>query len=131
MNRKSYLILALAALASLLLLASCSKGGKTDDTTSADTSKETEAVTAIPRYDYMDAEVAPDVQIDRADTQACSDTICAAVMPSGAAMIHINLIFLGLLRLIIFIASMAEPPVASMGSRTITSRSSISEGSLL
>lgn len=67
MNRKSYLILALAALASLLLLASCSKGGKTDDTTSADTSKETEAVTAIPRYDYMDAEVAPDVQIDRAD----------------------------------------------------------------
>ena len=68
MNRKSFLILAVASLASLLLLASCNKGGETTDTTaSSDTSKETEAVTAIPRYDYMDAEVAPDVEIDRAD----------------------------------------------------------------
>jgi trigger factor len=67
MNRKSILIVALAALASLLLLASCNKGGNNPDTTDTDTSKETEAVTAIPRYDYMDAEVAPDVEIDRAD----------------------------------------------------------------
>ena len=67
MNRKTLFALALTALASLLLLASCSKGGDTTDTTSSGTSKETEAVTAIPRYDYMDAEVAPDVEIDRAD----------------------------------------------------------------
>ncbi len=68
MNRKILWILALLSLASLLLLASCKQGGDTADTTaSSDTSKETEAVTAIPRYDYMDAVVAPDVTIDRAD----------------------------------------------------------------
>ena len=68
MNRKLYLILALLMLASLLLLASCNKGGETTDTTASDTTAaETEATTAIPRYDYMDAVVAPDVEIDRAD----------------------------------------------------------------
>lgn len=68
MNRKSLLILALASLASLLLLASCNKGGETTDTTVSDTTAaETEATTAIPRYDYMDADVAPDVEIDKAD----------------------------------------------------------------
>ena len=68
MKRTSLLILALAMLASLLLLASCKKGGETTDTTaSTDTTAETEATTAIPRYDYMEAEVAPDVEIDRAD----------------------------------------------------------------
>ena len=68
MKRTSLLILALAMLASLLLLASCKKGGETTDTTaSAGTTAETEATTAIPRYDYMEAEVAPDVEIDRAD----------------------------------------------------------------
>ena len=75
MNRKTFLILALACLASLLLLASCNKGGDTTDTTSSDTAKETEAVTAIPRYDYMDAEVAPDVEIDRADYAGITLTI--------------------------------------------------------
>ena len=75
MNRKTFLILALAGLASLLLLASCNKGGDTTDTTSSDTAKETEAVTAIPRYDYMDAEVAPDVEIDRADYAGITLTI--------------------------------------------------------
>jgi trigger factor len=68
MNRKLYLIAALLMLASLLTLASCNKGGESTDTTASDTtSAETEATTAIPRYDYMDAEVAPDVEIDRAD----------------------------------------------------------------
>ena len=75
MNRKTFLILALACLASLLLLASCNKGGDTTDTTSSDTAKETEAVTAIPRYDYMEAEVAPDVEIDRADYVGITLTI--------------------------------------------------------
>ena len=75
MNRKTFLILALACLASLLLLASCNKGGDTTDTTSSDTAKETEAVTAIPRYDYMEAEVAPDVAIDRADYVGITLTI--------------------------------------------------------
>ena len=67
MKRTSLLILALAMLASLLLLASCNKGGETTDTTASTTATETEATTAIPRYDYMEAEVAPDVEIDRAD----------------------------------------------------------------
>ena len=68
MKRTSLLILALAMLASLLLLASCNKGGDTTDTTaSSGSTAETEATTAIPRYDYMEAEVAPNVTIDRAD----------------------------------------------------------------
>ena len=67
MKRTSLLILALAMLASLLLLASCNKGAETTDTTASTTATETEATTAIPRYDYMEAEVAPDVEIDRAD----------------------------------------------------------------
>ena len=75
MNRKTFLILALAGLASLLLLASCNKGGDTTDTTSSDTAKETEAVTAIPRYDYMEAEVAPDVEINREDYVGITLTI--------------------------------------------------------
>ena len=75
MNRKLSLILALLTLASLLALASCNKGGETTDTTSSDTAKETEAVTAIPRYDYMDAEVAPDVTIDRADYTGITLTV--------------------------------------------------------
>ena len=75
MNRKTFLILALAGLASLLLLASCNKGGDTTETTASSTATETEAVTAIPRYDYMDAEVAPDVEIDRADYAGITLTI--------------------------------------------------------
>ncbi len=78
MNRKAILLLALASLASLLLLASCRDGGTTDETgtgTGTGTTTETEAVTAIPRYDYMDAEVAPDVTIDRADYVGITLTI--------------------------------------------------------
>lgn len=76
MNRKLYLILALLMLASLLLLASCNKGGETTDTTASDTTAtETEATTAIPRYDYMDAVVAPDVEIDRADYMGITLTV--------------------------------------------------------
>ena len=76
MNRKLYLILALLMLASLLLLASCNKGGETTDTTASDTTAaETEATTAIPRYDYMDAVVAPDVEIDRTDYTGITLTV--------------------------------------------------------
>ena len=72
MNRKLSWILAILSLMSLLLLASCKDGSQTDETgtgtgTGSGTTAETEAVTAIPRYDYMDAVVAPDVEIDRAD----------------------------------------------------------------
>ena len=70
MNRKLSWILAILSLMSLLLLASCKDGSQTDETgtgTDSGTTAETEAVTAIPRYDYMDAVVAPDVEIDRAD----------------------------------------------------------------
>ena len=70
MNRKLIWILAILSLASLLLLASC-KGGKGEEGTGTDTaggtSAETEAATAIPRYDYIEAEVSPNVDIDRAD----------------------------------------------------------------
>ena len=68
MNRKLYLIAALLMLASLLTLASCNKGGESTDTTASDTTAaETEETTAIPRYDYMDATVSPDVSINRED----------------------------------------------------------------
>lgn len=72
MNRKLLWIMAILSLASLLLLASCKGGDQTDETgtgtgTGGGTTADTEAVTTIPRYDYMDAEVAPDVAIDRAD----------------------------------------------------------------
>jgi trigger factor len=76
MNRKLYLIAALLMLASLLTLASCNKGGESTDTTASDTTAaETEATTAIPRYDYMDAVVAPDVEIDRADYAGITLTV--------------------------------------------------------
>ena len=70
MNRKLLWIMAVLSLMSLLLLASCKDGGQTDETgtdTGSGTAAETEAVTAIPRYDYMDAVVAPNVEIDRTD----------------------------------------------------------------
>ncbi len=65
MNRKTLLILGVGALASLMMLASCSKGDGTGETTDTTASTETEAVTAPPRYDYMDAVVAPDVTIEK------------------------------------------------------------------
>ncbi|MBP3666139.1 MAG: FKBP-type peptidyl-prolyl cis-trans isomerase [Clostridia bacterium] len=76
MNRKMLWIPALLSLVSLLLLASCKDGGQTNETgTESGTAAETEAVTAIPRYDYMDAVVAPDVTIDRADYVGITLTI--------------------------------------------------------
>ena len=65
MNRKALLILGVSALASLFLLASCGKGDGTADTTDTTAATETEAVTAPPRYDYMEADVAPNVSIER------------------------------------------------------------------
>ena len=50
--------------------------------------------------------------------------------PSGAAMIHKNLIIRPPLALILFMASTAEPPVASIGSTTSMVRSSIGLGNL-
>ena len=52
------------------------------------------------------------------------------LVPSGAAMIDIILIFLTPRFLIAVMASAAEPPVASMGSTTNTVLSSIPSGSL-
>lgn len=79
MQRKILLILALLSLASLLLLASCRDGRDTTDETGtgteSGTTAETEATTAIPRYDYMEAEVAPDVTIDRADYMGITLTV--------------------------------------------------------
>ncbi len=67
MNRKALLILGVSALASLLLLASCSKGDSNTDTTDTSASTETEAVTAPPRHDYLGDNMAPNVTIDKAD----------------------------------------------------------------
>ena len=71
MKFRNLLLIALAAVMALSTLTACG-GGKTDSTattagTSATTQAPKEEETAIPRYDYMDAEVAPDVTIDRAD----------------------------------------------------------------
>lgn len=69
--KKLLLILAIISTLCLLLMA-CNQGGKTTDTT-ADTSKETE--TAAPRYDYMAADVASDVELDGADYKGVTITI--------------------------------------------------------
>ena len=66
MNSKKLLTLALAGVMTLGALASCGNKEEPKETeTSATTKGETDAVTAIPRYDYMDAVVAPDVTIDK------------------------------------------------------------------
>ncbi len=70
--KKYWQILALiVCLVAVALFAACTKDGTTDETgdntqatTDAGTTAETEAVTLAPRYDYMDAEVLPDVTID-------------------------------------------------------------------
>jgi trigger factor len=68
MNRRSLSLLLAMSMLLLLLLTACKQGGNTDESGSdSGTAADTEAQTAIPRYDYMDAEVSPDVQIDRAD----------------------------------------------------------------
>ncbi len=66
------LILLIAGLLSVCLLSACSNADNGDESgtlggTAAGTKAETEPVTAIPRYDYMEAPVAPDVTIDKAD----------------------------------------------------------------
>lgn len=68
MNRKTLLMAALAGLACLLLLTACNGNQNPEGTEgSTTTGAQTEAATAIPRYDYMDAVVAPDVTIDKKD----------------------------------------------------------------
>ena len=68
MNRKTLLMAALAGLACLLLLTACNGNQNPEGTEgSTTTGAQTEATTAIPRYDYMDAVVAPDVTIDKKD----------------------------------------------------------------
>ena len=73
MKKSWHILTLLACLAAVVLFAACTKDGNTDETgdgtgtqagTTAGTTAETEAVTHAPRYDYMDAEVAPDVTID-------------------------------------------------------------------
>ncbi len=67
-NRTKILTLMLAGLMMAGSLAACSKKDGDSETgtgTTAGTKAETEPVTAIPRYDYMDADVAKDVSIDR------------------------------------------------------------------
>lgn len=67
MNRKALWILTAAGLAGLFLLASCGngKGGENESGTDTGSSTTTEAVTAPPRYDYLEAQVAPDVTIEK------------------------------------------------------------------
>ena len=68
MKRRTLLQTLTVSAALLLLLTSCKGGnGTTEDTTGKGTTAETEAATAIPRYDYMDATVSPDVSINRED----------------------------------------------------------------
>lgn len=73
MNRKVlYVMLAAAMLITPLTACGGDKdpaetGTGTGTGTGSGTAAETEAVTAIPRYDYMTADVAPDVTIDKAD----------------------------------------------------------------
>ncbi len=67
MNRKTLIALLAAGLVSIFALAACANPGDSEEGTGTGTgtTATTEAVTAIPRYDYMDAEVAPDVTIDK------------------------------------------------------------------
>ena len=69
---KKFLLILATVSALCLLLAACDNGGATNETT-ADTSKETE--TAAPRYDYMGADVASDVEINDADYKGITLTI--------------------------------------------------------
>ena len=76
MKRRTLLQTLTVGAALLLLLTSCKGGsGTTEDTTGTGTTVQTEAATAIPRYDYMDATVAPDVSINREDYTNLSLTL--------------------------------------------------------
>lgn len=72
MKNKAWIALLLAGVLSVAALSSCNSGDKTTETgtgtgSGTGTTAETEATTAIPRYDYMSADVAPDVTINKAD----------------------------------------------------------------
>ncbi len=70
MNLKKALILLAAGLIGTFALAACTSSdatGETGTATGTDTAKETEAVTAPVRYDYMEADVAADVTIEKSD----------------------------------------------------------------
>ncbi len=66
MNRTKLLTLLLAGLLTAGSLVACAKTDEGEETgTTAATKVETTPVTAIPRYDYLEADVAKDVSIDR------------------------------------------------------------------
>ncbi len=70
MNRKILYALLVIGLLGIFMLAACNQKNDpngTDTTAGGTTAKETEAVTAVPRYDYLEAEVAPDVEIEKSD----------------------------------------------------------------
>ncbi len=76
MNRTRILTLLLAGLLTVGSMVACADNGEGKETdTSATTKPETEEVTAIPRYDYLDAEVAKDVTLDRSDYVGVTLTI--------------------------------------------------------
>lgn len=121
MNRKLLWIVALLSLVSLFCLVSCSlmapgaetglveETGETDesglpmDTTLGGTGEndtasgtETEAVTAIPRYDYITAEVASHVQLDSADYKGITLTVPTSLKVTEADVqtyIRSNILF--------------------------------------
>ncbi len=69
MNRTKLIVLAAAGLVCMSALVACSddkkSNGKESGTDTSATTGTVPAETAIPRYDYMDAEVAPNVTIDK------------------------------------------------------------------
>ncbi len=67
MNTKKSLILLLAGVMGLMSLASCASTGDPSVTETNATPAETEAVTAVPRFDYMEADMTGDVTITKED----------------------------------------------------------------
>ena len=75
---RKVLLMMLAAAMLVASLAACNNGTASTETGTGDgtgTTAETEAVTAIPRYDYMTADVAGNVTIAREDYMALTLTI--------------------------------------------------------
>ncbi len=78
MNFKKLSALLLAGLLTVGTLAACSDkdgGDGTDTDTETETAATTEAVTAAPRYDYLDAEVLPNVTIEKSDYTGLTLTV--------------------------------------------------------
>ncbi len=68
MNLKKAMLLLAAGMIGIFALAACSDSDATDETvTDTGVAVETEAVTAPPRYNYLDADVAADVTIEKSD----------------------------------------------------------------